>query len=101
MAKTGSGNTSGRMWTTLRVKHLTALALISLIAGLGLTQASSSVAGSSFAAGSIAALLDDQDEGATSRKITRNDCGYLQNPDGFRQAVAQHREEVSSATATF
>ncbi|MEP7339560.1 MAG: DUF1549 domain-containing protein [Acidobacteriota bacterium] len=106
MPKTGSGNTSGRMWTALRIKRLAALALV---AGLGLTQALGSFSGSSLAAGSVAPLLNDrlnyqpagQDNGATSRKTTRDDCGYLQNPDSFRQAVAQHREEVSNATATF
>jgi hypothetical protein len=106
MPKTGSGNTSGRTWTALRVKRLAALALV---AGLGLAQAFSAFSGNSLAASFFAPLLNDQpnyqnagqDEGSASRKTTRDDCGYLQNPDSFRQAVAQHREEVSKATATF
>ncbi len=95
MPKISSGNASGRKWTAPRVKRLVAMAMLALAVGFISTQ--------SF--GSFAALLNDQDNGqgdsATSRKTTRDDCGYLQNPDSFRQAVAQHREEVSNATTTF
>src|SRR5215210_6302655 len=91
MPKIGFGNASNGPWTTIRIKRLTALALIILAVGLALDQ--------SF--GSFAALTDDQDQEATSRKITRDDCGYLQNPDSFRQSLAQHREKVSDVTTTF
>jgi hypothetical protein len=32
------------------------------------------------------------------RKITRDDCGYLQDPDTFRSAMANHRDLVSRST---
>src|SRR5262245_28540517 len=31
-------------------------------------------------------------------KITRDDCSYLQNPDSFRSAMANHRDLVSRST---
>ncbi len=49
---------------------------------------------------SFAALLQDQDDPKTYPKTSSNDCGYLQNPDSFRNAVAQHREMVSEATTS-
>jgi len=103
MPKIRFGSASGGTQATTRIRRLVALTLLALAAGLALNQ--------SFK--SLAALPDDrpgyrhegqqdgQDDGATSRKITRSDCGYLQNPGRFRLAVAQHRQEVSNATTTF
>src|SRR5262244_1650077 len=31
-------------------------------------------------------------------RITRADCSYLHNPEDIKEAMAQHREEVSRAT---
>lgn len=87
---------SGGVWTAGRVKRLIALAFMALAIVVGLNQFG--LRFGSFAA--LAALMDVQDEGQTSRKITRDDCGYLQNPDSFRGALAQHREEVSQSTTT-
>jgi len=87
LGRTGSGVT----WTTARIKRLVVLVLLALAGGVALNQ--------SFP--SFAAWQDGQGEGETARKTTRDDCGYLQNPDSFRAAVAQHREQVSTATTTF
>lgn len=87
---------SGGVWTAGRVKRLIMLAFMALAVVVGLNQYGPRVG--SFAA--LAALMDVQDEGQPSRKITRDDCGYLQNPDSFRGALAQHREEVSQSTTT-
>lgn len=46
---------------------------------------------------SLAAFNDDPPQ-EPERKTTRDDCGYLQNPEGMRAAAARHREEVSQAT---
>src|SRR5262245_55073604 len=34
------------------------------------------------------------------RRITRDDCSYLQDPDTFRGALANHRDMVSRSTET-
>src|SRR5438067_370075 len=33
-----------------------------------------------------------------ARKLTRDDCNYLRDPEGFKSALARHREDVSRAT---
>lgn len=71
-----------------RIKRLVTLAFVALAATLMLNQF--------VRFSSLAAQGGDQDE--TSRQTTRDDCGYLQNPDGFRGAIARHREEVSKTT---
>ncbi|HMV86417.1 MAG TPA: DUF1549 domain-containing protein [Blastocatellia bacterium] len=71
-----------------RIKRLLTLAFVALAAMLMMNQF--------VRFSSLAASGDEQDE--TSRQTTRDDCGYLQNPDGFRAAIARHREEVSKTT---
>jgi hypothetical protein len=51
--------------------------------------------------GALAAFGVAQDDGQQKEeypKITRNDCDYLQNPEGFKGAMARHRELVSRST---
>lgn len=72
-----------------RLKRLVALAFVALA-----TMTTMNQFGSGFS--SLAALTQDQNEPFS--KTTRDDCGYLQNPDSFRGAIARHREEVSQTT---
>ncbi len=46
---------------------------------------------------SLAAFAQSSDE-SQERKIMRDDCNYLREPEGFKGALARHREEVSRAT---
>jgi hypothetical protein len=86
MPTTGLGGTL----LTGRVKRIVMLAFVALAVTLGLTQY-----------GSFAALNDqDQDDPKTHKKSSADDCGYLQNPETFEQAMAQHREMVSEATTS-
>src|SRR5262245_31485778 len=49
---------------------------------------------------SLAALAQSNDEPqGTERKITRSDCNFLRDPEGFRGALARHREEVTRRTS--
>ncbi len=41
---------------------------------------------------------DDEEQKEEYGKITRNDCSYLQNPEGFKGAMARHRDLVSRST---
>ncbi|MEK7832865.1 MAG: DUF1549 domain-containing protein, partial [Acidobacteriota bacterium] len=73
-----------------KIKRFASLAFVALAAVLALNQF-----------GAFAALIQDQDDPKTYRKTSANDCGYLQNPDSFKQATAQHREMISEATTSF
>lgn len=75
--------------TTDRIKRIVMLAVVAVAATLGLAQY-----------GSFAALMGDQDDPKTYPKTSASDCGYLQNPDSFKQAMAEHREMVSEATTS-
>ncbi|MFN0107878.1 MAG: DUF1549 domain-containing protein [Blastocatellia bacterium] len=72
---------------TGRTKRIVIVAFAALLAAITLAQS-----------GSLAALLQDQDDPKTYRKTSAADCGYLENPDSFKQATAQHREMISEAT---
>lgn len=85
MPTTGLGGNS----PTGRVKRIVMLAIVALAVTLGLTQY-----------GSFAALIDVQDDPKTYPKISASDCGYLQNPESFKEAMAEHRELVSEATTS-
>lgn len=87
MPMTGFGGNS----PTGRVKRVVMLAVVALAVTLGLTQY-----------GSFAALISDQDQDDpnTYRKTSAQDCGYLQQPDNFKQATARHREMVSELTTS-
>ncbi len=76
--------------STSRRKRFVSLTILTLAAAFALNQFGG------FR--SFAALIDGQDDPKTYPKISGSDCGYLQNPDGFRSAVAQHREMVSETT---
>ncbi len=85
MPTTGLGGNS----PTGRVKRIVMLAIVAMAVTLGLTQY-----------GSFAALIDVQDDPKTYPKISASDCGYLQDPDSFKEAMAEHRELVSEATTS-
>ncbi|MBS1787987.1 MAG: DUF1549 domain-containing protein [Acidobacteria bacterium] len=75
-----------------KIKRFSSLAILTLAAVFALNQFE--------AFKSFAALIQDPDTPQTNRKISAGDCGYLQNPGSFRNAVAQHREVVSEVTTT-
>lgn len=85
MPTTGFGGNS----PTGRVKRIVMLAIVALAVTLGLTQY-----------GSFAALIDAQDDPKTYPKISASDCGYLQDPESFKEAMAEHRELISEATTS-
>lgn len=80
--------------STQHVRRIIALAFVALAVTVALNQIG-------FRFSSFAALPEGQDDPKSYRKTAKDDCGYLQNPDSFRNAVAQHREMVSTATETF
>jgi hypothetical protein len=45
-----------------------------------------------------ASAQDDGQSRETYKKINRDDCVYLQNPDTFRNALANHRDMISRST---
>ena len=91
MPITGFGKVPGGA-STGNIKRMVSLAILTLATIFAFTQFGGFK--------SFAALLQDQDDPRTYRKVSSSDCGYLQNPDSFRNAVAQHREMVSEATTS-
>lgn len=91
MPITGFGKVPGGA-STGNIKRKVSLAILTLATIFAFTQFGGFK--------SFAALLQDQDDPKTYRKVSSSDCGYLQNPDSFRNAVAQHREMVSEATTS-
>ncbi|NOT61699.1 MAG: DUF1549 domain-containing protein, partial [Acidobacteria bacterium] len=85
-------------WSSYTVKRLVAAAFV--FALVGLIVAPGNWLTASLAAfspkGSPAASPDEQEE--QYGKVKRDDCGYLQNPEGIKGAMARHREEVALAT---
>jgi hypothetical protein len=83
---TGAKRISGER----RMKRYVALAFVIAMAVIALNRM-----------GAFAAFNASQDDGQRKEeypKITRNDCDYLQNPEGFRSAMARHRDLVSRST---
>ncbi len=48
-----------------------------------------------------AIVADDLGDPAGERQINRDDCGYLQNPENPKEAMARHRAAISDATSRF
>lgn len=88
--KAPGGVLTGQSGQSRKIKRFASLAFVALAAFLALNQI-----------GAFAALIQDQDDPKTYRKTSASDCGYLQNPDSFKQAMAQHREMVSDSTTAF
>jgi hypothetical protein len=83
---TGAKSVSG----THKMKRYVLLALVIAMAVIAFDQMNA-----------LAAFGVAQDDGQQKEevgKITRNDCSYLQNPEGFKGAMARHRDLVSRST---
>ncbi len=88
MPKTGINTISSRFTSrfTSRFKRYVLLVFVVLLAAVAIDRQS------------LTAIGDAQQE--SEKRVVREDCDYLQNPEGFRGAMARHREEVSRATET-
>ncbi len=81
-------------WSSQSLKRMIAAAFVFGL--VGLIAAQGNWLTPSLAAFSPAASSGDQEEQYPT--VKRDDCGYLQNPEGVKGAFARHREEVALAT---
>ncbi len=81
-------------WSSQAFKRMVAAAFVFGLVGLIAAQGNWLVT-------SFAALTPNDDQnpaGEEYPKVKRDDCGYLQDPEGIKGAFARHREEVALAT---
>lgn len=104
-----SGRNDGRDSRSARLKRNVVLVLIALAGLVALEQTGmmrSVVAfgqtqdGPSRGRQVVRQVVDVDEEVAGKRQTSRNDCGYLQEPDAFREATERHRQMVSGTTMT-
>ncbi len=86
-------------WSSQSLKRMIAAAFVFGVVGLIAAQGNwltASFAAFSPVSGSSSGSSGDQEEQYS--KVKRDDCGYLQDPEGVKGAMSRHREEVALAT---